>query len=181
MRIQPTLRARRPAPRARERGTTLLVAMVMLVMLTLFAISAIRTGNVGLRIVGNHQSQKSMEAAAQQAIEQVMSNVGNFDTINVEAPTTTVRQRVCVNGLPPVITSSPSSTACTSGTAVDISPARCISSSRSEYEGLTSASGTYDNVWEFTATVTDSVTGAKAVYHQGVKMRMLSGSCPGIS
>jgi hypothetical protein len=40
---------------------------------------------------------------------------------------------------------------------------------------------TYDNVWEVVATVTDSLTGAKAVYHQGVKIRMLSGNCPGIS
>jgi Tfp pilus assembly protein PilX len=166
---------------ARQRGATLLVALIMLVLLTLFAVSAIRTGNIGLKIVGNQQTQKSMEASAQQAIEQVLSNLGNFDPATVVAPTATVAQRICVNGSPPVITSSPSTTACTSGTPVDISPARCISSTRSQYDSLTQPMATFDNVWEFTATVTDSLTGAKAVYHQGIKMRMLANSCPGVS
>ena len=161
----------------RERGATLLIALIMLVMLTLFAISAIRTGNVGFKIVANQQTQKLMEAAAQEAIEQVLSNLGNFDPTTVVASTVTVAQTVCVNGSPPVVTSG----SCTSGTSVAISPARCISSKRSAYDSLTQPMATYDNAWEITATVTDSATGAKAVYHQGVKMRMLSNSCPGIS
>jgi hypothetical protein len=40
---------------------------------------------------------------------------------------------------------------------------------------------TYDNVWEIVATVTDSLSGAKATFHQGVKIRMLSSNCPGLS
>jgi Tfp pilus assembly protein PilX len=171
-------RATRPG---RQEGATLLVALIMLVLLTLFAVSAIRTGNIGLKIVGNQQSQKLMEAAAQEAIEQVLSNLGNFDPATVVSPTLNVAQRICVNGSPPVITTSPSTTNCTSGTAVDVSPARCISSTRSQYDSLTQPMATFDNVWEFTATVTDSLTGAKAVYHQGVKMRMLANSCPGVS
>ena len=167
--------------RRRQAGATLLVALIMLVMLTLFAISAIRTGNVGLKIVGNQQTQKLMESAAQQAIEQVVSNLGNFDPVNVVAPTTTVAQRICVNGLPPVITTNPTTTACTSGIPVDVSPVRCISSVRSQYDSLTQPMATYDNVWLVTLTVNDSVSGAKAVYNQGIKMRMLTNSCPGIS
>ena len=76
--------------RGRQRGTTLLVSLIMLVVLTLFAISAIRTGNVGFRIVGNQQTQKLMEAAAQQAMEQVVSNLGNFDVTTAIDPSTTV-------------------------------------------------------------------------------------------
>lgn len=162
---------------ARQSGATLVVALIMLVMLTLFALSAIRTGNVGLRVVSNQQTQKLMEAAAQEAIEQVLSNLGNFDPTTVVPASTTVAQTVCVNGNPPVVTSG----SCTSGTSVTISPARCISSRRSQYDSLTQPLATYDNVWEIVATVTDSATGAKAVYHQGIKMRMLSNSCPGIS
>lgn len=166
----------------RERGATLLIALIMLVMLTLFAISAIRTGNVGFKVVANQQTQKLMEAAAQEAIEQVLSNLGNFDpTFDPTTTPATVAQRICVNGSPPVITTNPTATACTSGTAVDVSPARCISSKRSQFDSLTQTMATNDNVWEIIVTVTDSATGAKAVYHQGVKMRMLSNSCPGIS
>jgi Tfp pilus assembly protein PilX len=162
----------------RQRGATLLVALIMLVMLTLFAVTMIRSGNVGLKVVGNQQTQKLMEAAAQQAIEQVMSNLGNFDAVNVIAPTTTVAQRVCINSTLPV--AIPPAT-CPSGTQVDIAPVRCISSVRSQYDSLTQAMATYDNVWEVIATVSDSATGARSVYHQGVKIRMLSNSCPGLS
>jgi Tfp pilus assembly protein PilX len=107
------MRTIRPSA-VRQRGATLLVALIMLVMLTLFALSAIRTGNVGLKIVGNQQTQKSMEAAAQEAIEQVVSNLGNFDPSTIVPAATTVIQRICVNGQPPVITSSPTTTACDS-------------------------------------------------------------------
>jgi Tfp pilus assembly protein PilX len=168
------------APR-REYGATLLIALVMLVVLTLFAIAAIRTGNIGFKIVGNQQAQKLMEAAAQEAIEQAISNLGNFDVVTVISPSATAAQRVCVNaaaGDPPAVIPP---TNCTSGTQVDVMPVRCISTKRSQYDSLTQSSATYDNVWEITATVTDSLSGAKATYHQGVKIRMLSSNCPGLS
>jgi len=163
----------------RQRGMTLLIALVMLVVLTLFAITAIRTGNIGLKIVGNQQAQKLMEAAALQAIEQVVSNLGNFDAVNLS--TAAIAQRICVNAatgfaivrIPPLT--------CQSGTQVDVAPVRCIASKRSLYDSLTQAMSTFDNTWEVVATVTDTNTGAKATFHQGVKMRMLANSCPGLS
>lgn len=162
-----------------QRGATLLISLIMLVVLTLFAITAIRTGNVGLKIVGNQQAQKLMEAAAQQAIEQVVSNLGNFDAANV--PTVAIAQRICVNGQPPVIVTNPSTTACTSGIPVDVQPVRCIATRRSQFDSLTQPQATFDNTWEIVATVTDALTGARATYHQGIKIRMLSNSCPGLS
>ena len=165
----------------RQRGATLLIALIMLVVLTLFAITAIRTGNIGLKIVGNQQASKLMEAAAAQAVEQVVSNLGNFDSANVVPPTTTVAQRVCVNataGNPPA--AIPPAT-CTSGTQVDVEPVRCISAKRQTGGSLTQAMSTYENTWEVVATVTDSLTGAKATYHQGVMIRMLASSCPGVT
>lgn len=164
-----------------QRGMTLLVSLIMLVVLTMFAITAIRTGNIGFKIVGNQQAQKLMEAAAQQAVEQVISNLANFDPVTVVAPSTTVTQRVCINtnsGDAPV--AIPPAT-CASGTQVDVEPVRCISTKRSQYDSLTQPMATFDNVWEIVATVTDTFTGAKATYHQGVKIRMLSGQCPGLS
>lgn len=164
-----------------QRGATLIISLVMLIVLTLFAVTAIRTGNVGLKIVGNQQAQKLMEAAVAQAIEQVASNLANFDAANVVAPTTTVAQRVCVNansGDAPV--AIPPAT-CASGTQVDVQPARCIAAKRSTGGSLTQQFSTYENTWEIIATVTDSVTGAKATYHQGLLVRMLASSCPGVS
>jgi Tfp pilus assembly protein PilX len=160
---------------------TLLVSMIMLVVLTLFAITAIRTGNIGFKIVGNQQAQKLMEAAAQQAIEQSISNLGNFDPVAVIAPGATTAQRVCINATfgDPLVAIPPAT--CTTGTQVDVLPVRCISTKRTPGGSSTQASGTFDNLWEITATVTDTLTGARATYHQGVKIRMLSNSCPGLS
>jgi Tfp pilus assembly protein PilX len=169
-----------------QRGATLLISLIMLIVLTLFAVSAIRTGNIGLKIVGNQQAQKLMEAAAAQAIEQVASNLANFDAATIIAPATTVAQSVCVNattGHPVVVLPVNSTTpgTCTSGIRVDIAPARCIAAKRSTGGSLTQQVSTYENTWELVATVTDSVSGAKAVYHQGMQVRMLSSSCPGVT
>jgi Tfp pilus assembly protein PilX len=169
------------ARRAGQHGMTLLVSLIMLVVLTLFAVTAIRAGNIGLKIVGNQQAQKLMEAAAKEAIEQTVSNLGNFDAANPIAPATTVAQRICVNATAgdPVVAIPPAT--CTSGTQVDVAPVRCISTKRSQYDSLTQPTATFDNTWEIVSTVTDSLTGAKATYHQGVKIRMLSNSCPGLT
>ena len=170
----------------RQRGATLLISLIMLVVLTLFAISAIRTGNVGLKIVGNQQAAKLMEAAAAQAVEQVVSNLANFDSGTIPSATATVAQSVCVNpgaNTPPVVLPTDSTTpgTCPSGIQVDIAPARCISAKRQTGGSLTQTMSTYENTWEVVATVTDSLTGAKATYHQGVMIRMLSSSCPGVT
>jgi len=166
---------------ARQSGATLLIALIMLVVLTLFAVTAIRTGNIGLKIVGNQQSQKLMESAAAQAIEQSVSNLGNFDAATVIGPTVTTAQRICVNATSgdPVVAIPPAT--CTSGTQVDVAPARCIAAKRQVGGSLTQQMSTYENTWELVATVTDTLTGAKATYHQGVMIRMLASSCPGLT
>lgn len=59
--------------RHKQRGLSLLVGLIMLVLLTLFAISAFNASNVNLRIIGNMQARQETLAAAQTAIEQVIS------------------------------------------------------------------------------------------------------------
>jgi len=59
---------------ARQRGTTLIIALIMLVLLTLFALSAMNTATTQLRVVGNMQARAEATNAAQEAIETVMSS-----------------------------------------------------------------------------------------------------------
>ena len=169
----------------RQRGATLLISLIMLVVMTLFAITAIRTGNIGLKIVGNQQAQKQMEAAAAQAVEQVVSNLGNFDSAAIILPAAPAAQRICINatvaGAPPVAIPPDICTDVAPGSfQVDVQPVRCISAKRQTGGSLTQAMSTYENTWEIVATVTDSRTGARATYHQGVMIRMLASSCPGV-
>jgi Tfp pilus assembly protein PilX len=58
---------------SRQRGTTLIVALIMLVLLTLFAVSSFNTANTNLRIVGNMQQKTEALNSAQEAIETALS------------------------------------------------------------------------------------------------------------
>jgi len=60
--------------RQSQRGTSLLVGMIMLVLLTLLALSAWQSSNGNLRVVGNMQVREETLAAAQTATEQAVSS-----------------------------------------------------------------------------------------------------------
>ena len=77
------------ADSCKQRGVTLVVTLIMLVLLTLFAISAINSAMINLRIAGNMQFQDEARAAGQVAIERYISSLSNFQppvarTINVD-------------------------------------------------------------------------------------------------
>ena len=71
-------------PRA-EQGATLLVTMIMLIMLTLFALSAMNTSIVNLRMVGNMQNRAEAFDATQRTLQSVISS-----TRFVEFPTNAI-------------------------------------------------------------------------------------------
>jgi hypothetical protein len=57
----------------RQRGTTLVIALIMLVVITLLAVSSLGTTQMNLKVVGNMQSRGEALQATQQAIETVIS------------------------------------------------------------------------------------------------------------
>ena len=56
-----------------QRGTTLVIALIMMVVITLLAVSSLGTTNMNLKVVGNMQSRGEALHATQQAIETVIS------------------------------------------------------------------------------------------------------------
>jgi hypothetical protein len=58
--------------RRAQSGITLVVSLIMLIVLTLLVVSAIRFGNINLRIAGNAQVQTEAEAATQVAVEKTV-------------------------------------------------------------------------------------------------------------
>lgn len=146
----------------RQRGAVLLVSLIMLVVLTLFALAGFNLSSVNLKITGNFQGQKAMEAVAQQAIEQVISSVSAFNL-------TPAASTVCVNG----------GFGCLGGYNVAVSAPKCNYAAVAK--GYTKKVGELtpdDTDWEIRAEITDPLTGAKAAIVQGVSIRMLAGSCP---
>lgn len=144
-----------PKSRRAQRGATLVIVLIMLVILTLFSISAVNLSNSNLRVVGNLQARKQAEAIALQTAEQVMSSMAYFNapTTNTAAVTIDnyerkISQRVCQY-----------STAASGYSAIQpIVPE--------------------DTQWDYHVTVTDNVTNARAKVWQGTRIRMLAGNCP---
>jgi hypothetical protein len=68
----------------KQAGITLVVSLVMLVVLTLLVVSAIRFGNINLKISGNAQTEAEAAAATQVAIEKTLVDIAaaaKIDTI----------------------------------------------------------------------------------------------------
>ena len=72
------MRHRDPGRRG-QRGISLVVGLIMLLLMTLLAISAFQASNVNLRIAGNMQVRQETLAAAQTATEQVLSSPAFID------------------------------------------------------------------------------------------------------
>lgn len=134
----------------RQRGATLITALVMLIVLTLLVVSGIRSSSTNLRIAGNMQIQEEATAAAQQAIENVISTAV-FNT----APQTVGNFNVTID-----------SATCLSATQVDFNTAGFPVNCQAE----TGMIVCYQTMWEIVATATDTNSGATAEIHQGVTM-----------
>src|SRR3989442_12996495 len=122
----------------RQRGMTLLVVLVMLVVITLLGIASIRISGSNLLVVGNMQSRKLVENYGLQAIEQVMNSIAPFN-----APTSAVAVTM------------------PAGLTVSVSNRTCTVSAPAAGTSAGSPISPQDNNWEFTGTVTNSFTRAR--------------------
>ena len=61
------------APKQRQKGATLLVGLIMLVLLTLMATTTFKLGKTNLQIVGNMQFRNETTRAAEEAVEAAIS------------------------------------------------------------------------------------------------------------
>ena len=141
----------------RQRGTTLLISLIFLVILTLFAVSGMNTGVINLRTANNAQMMLEAEFAAQQQIEGVLNSVTNFTTVATAATTTNVD--VNGDGVTDYV--------------VVTQPPKCLSTQPAPgYSYEFAASAPKDMVWEVVAVASDSVFGATSTLRQGVKIRL---------
>jgi hypothetical protein len=158
-----------------QRGITMLVALIMLVMVTLLAVSSFRASNTNLKVVASAQGLGEATNAAQAAIDQVLSS-GNFaaDPATVAATpipvdvnnSGTPQYSVILSPIPRCLKSRP-----TNVSTLDIAnplDQGCFGSSKI---GQPATSVCYESVWEVTANTTDPVTQAQVTVRQGVSLR----------
>ena len=149
-----------------QRGATLLVTLIMLVVLTLFAVTGFNLSSVNLKIVGNFQQQKDAESVVQDALERVLSSITLFSS----PAAICLPSGAAPSGTPPV---------CGTATDVLITKPKCNYSTVAT--GYTKKLGELtpeDTNWEVRASYTDPLTRAAAAVVQGVAVRMLAGNCP---
>lgn len=134
-------------------AATLLMSLILLVIMSIYAVSSTDISTMNVKIVGNMQNQRVMEASAEQALEETIS-----DASMVSA---TVARTVNVGAF-----------------SVNVAVPTCISSEAVSGFSAAWSLAPESDVWDISAAVTDNVTGATSTIHQGIKMRMLAGSCP---
>jgi Tfp pilus assembly protein PilX len=182
----------------RERGITLVTALIMLVLLTLVALTTFNVGRTNLQVVSNMQQHDEAVAAAREVIEETISNTRFVETPAnfVSSPCGGPNQR-CVDtnadGTADVKVSMTPPPNCLKAPLVQnvalnmavADDANCATQPQQNFGSagaVTGDSSCADSAWEITAEAQDMNTNAKVTVTQGVDMRIdrdnVINSCP---
>lgn len=148
-----------------QRGSALIIALILLVVAALLGIGAIQSGMMGTRIGRNAQLTQQAQLAAQRAIDATLSDLGTFTNAS-SAPATTV-QSIDIDG---------------DGTAdftVTVSRPACVAiANAKDYSYLTSPPK--DTTWVIRARAVEVGGGSSgAEVTQGIRVRLpTSADCP---
>jgi Tfp pilus assembly protein PilX len=149
--------------RGRERGSALIVSLVMLVLITAMLASSFTLSSTNLKSVANTQLRNEVVAAANAAIEQVISspftNAPAAESVDVDINNDGTVDYTVNFGVPRCV--SASTIAPTSLPVSSLSLGSSFASTVSSY---------YETTWDLDATVVDNVSGASAHVHQGVRV-----------
>ena len=172
----------------RQQGATLVVALIFLILMAFFAISAFNGSMTNLRIVDNMQVRQEAVSAAQVAVETTLSSTQfstNPDTVAANPVPVdidgngTVDYQVRLTPRPSCYRARPIKT-------VELDPASpgdiaCMKSGVVTTGGLEEAGGAEaagnslcaSTEWNVRAEVVDARSGAKVAVNQGVAIRVL--------
>lgn len=185
-------------PHRRERGITLVTALIMLVLLTLIALTTFNVGKSNLQIVSNMQQRDEAAAAAREVIEEAISTARFAETPDhvLNNPCGADNER-CVDtngdGADDVRVKIAPSPKCVKApviknTALDIAKEEdqvCTMGSAQSFGVAGSIDGNSacaDSVWEINAVATDMETEAQVQVTQGVAVRVarddVANNCP---
>ena len=164
-----------------QSGASLIISMIMLVVLTLIVVSAIRFGNVNLRIANNTQAKAEAAAATQVALERFLVTAkaaSNLDAIAATSDTVvtggasykvTTAKPVCQLSKP-VLNAELDATSATDQ--------KCFESADADKAIVaggtltTAPSACNSQQWSVQADVSDGFTGAQVTSVQGFSIRV---------
>ncbi len=147
-----------------QKGATLVVSLVLLVVLTLLVMSTLTASNTNLRVVGNMQAQRQLEATAQKAIEDRITTLAFF--------------RAAIDDTGIWAGGTPSITFVENAYNVMVFRPTCTFAAPEEGTSALNPLVPEQTTWSVRAVATDPVTGGSVDVTQGVRMRMLANNCP---
>lgn len=176
----------------RQRGVVMIMGLIMLVLMTLLALTTLNLGKSSLQIVGNMQLRKQVIAAAQEAIEDAISTTrlflspGSIYTNPCAGPNTK-----CIDidgdGRPDITVALTPTPTCVKAQIIknafmnlnlnDTNDQACVLSTSQTF-GIAGSSISNslcsDTVFQVRAEATDNVTQAKVDVTEGVAVRVPS-------
>ena len=144
-----------------QRGATLIVGLIMLVLLTLVVTSAFMLSTGNLRAVGNMQFRNEAIAAANMAIEQVL---GSPFTNNPAAAAEPINVDMDNDGEIDYVVSI-AEPVCIRATVASPSAPSSLS-----LGAAMSTASSWNTIWDVVADVNDATTGAAVQIRQGVRV-----------
>jgi hypothetical protein len=155
------MNALRPIP-SEQRGAALVVGLVMLMLITLLVTSAFQLSNTGMQSVGNVQTRDEAIAAANKALDQVLSSPftdsPSEDVINVDIDNDDNVDYVVRVATP----------TCVSAKAIIPPPSEPSRITLPPPKGETF----YQTVWDLNATVRHTDSGTEVRVRQGVRKQL---------
>lgn len=141
-----------------QRGATLIIGLIMIVLITLIVVNAFMLSSSNLKSVGNMQVRDEAVAAANEAIELVISSAFTdapvAQSINVDINKDGVTDYVVALAQP---------------LCIRVGPSTAASPSDVELGTAMSTGATWNTDWDIDATVTDAASGAAVRVRQGVR------------
>lgn len=173
---------------SKQRGVTLVTALIMLVLLTLMVLVSADLGNSSLQSVGNMQQRNEVYSAAQEVVEQAISSTAFYQT-----PSTSITDSCNGQANTKCIDTNGDGT---NDVSVKLDTSNCLTAQEhvtTDYtqeitcvqsqggEALSDAlagvnSACWDTVWELKATAKDLTSKATVAYTQGVAVTVPAGN-----
>lgn len=145
-----------------QRGATLVIGLIMLALITLTVTTAFTLSSTNLKSVGNMQFRNEALAAANKAIEQVLSSpftaAPSAEEINVDIDNDNTNDYLVQITRPTCVRSEvmTSSGDAGGGSSADLD--------------IPAVSPNYSTIWNIEARVTDTTSGTSVRVHQGVRV-----------
>lgn len=183
----------------RERGITLIMALIMLVVLTLLALTSFNLNQSNLQVVSNMQQRDEALAAAREVIEETISSTDFFKTPAkaLANPCNGVANTRCVDvngdGATDITVAITPAPACVKAQPIKSSDLdlkveddlACSLGASQNFgtEGANTGNSTCANsIWDIHVVATDVVTEAQVEVTQGVAVRVaeddIAANCP---